>query len=76
MSKVLEKLPNLDPKLKNEIMSGLQRMLQEGRQEGIQEGIRKGIEDGIQAIRDLFAKGFLTEEQAKKAEEAIKAKKV
>lgn len=44
-------------------------------EQGIQKGIQKGIESGIQAVRDLFVKGFLTEEQAKKAEEAIKAKK-
>ena len=42
--------------------------------EYIQQGIEQGIEQGIKAVRDLFQKGLLTEEQAKQAEEAIKAK--
>lgn len=47
---------------------------EEAKKEGILEGMQKGVQKGMQAIRELFTKGILTEEQAKKAEEAIKAK--
>ena len=44
---------------------------EQGIQEGMNQGIEQGIQQGIQAIKDLFAKGILNKEQAKKAEETI-----
>jgi len=45
--KVLEKLANLDPNKKQEIMSGLQRALQQREEQGMILGIRKGKAEGF-----------------------------
>ena len=64
VDEVLQKLPNLDPKLKNDIMSGLQRMKEASVQQGLEKGVQQGLEKGIKAIQDFFKEGIITKEQA------------
>lgn len=75
----LEKFSKLEPITANDYKIMFEQAIQRERKKslklGIIKGKKEGIEQGIQAVKDLLAKGFLTEKQAKKAEEAIKAKK-
>ena len=52
VSEVLKKLPNLDRKIKQEVMSGLQRMLSATEQKGIEIGILQGREEGMKEGRE------------------------
>jgi len=50
---ILEKLAKLDPKKKEEIMTGLERIRQEGRKEGIYSLVKSGAIDKSQAEQAL-----------------------
>ena len=53
VGEVLDKLINLDPKIKDNVMTALQRKWQEGRQEGRQEGYKEIIERMLAKGRSL-----------------------
>ena len=68
---VLNKMHNLDPELKQDIMSGLQRVIQESEQRGIQLGEKRGIQlgekKGMQLLAEtLIKKGYISKADAEK----------
>ena len=80
VDKILEKFPNLDPKIKKKVMSGLERIEQkgiakgkkEGIAKGMEKGIKKGLKQGINMIKELLNLGHLTKEQAQYALKSIR----
>ena len=77
---VLEKLINLDPKIKDNVMTGLQRLKHQSKEEGVQlgiikgkkEGKKEGIEKGRKAIESLLEEGAISKKQAEIALKSLK----